>query len=91
MSTKVKFTDGVGFEPTEPFKVQWFSRPSQSTTLPTILWELAIKVYKIKRARCILTQIKKATWQYSMNIILITYRGCWNFVFKDRNVLLRDY
>jgi hypothetical protein len=29
--------EDVGFEPTGPFQVHWFSRPARSTTLPILL------------------------------------------------------
>src|SRR5471030_3307874 len=32
--------EGEGFEPPEPFRVQWFSRPPPSTTRPSLRVEL---------------------------------------------------
>ena len=33
--------EGEGFEPPEPFPVQWFSRPPPSTTRPSLRIELS--------------------------------------------------
>src|SRR3954466_11652051 len=33
--------EGEGFEPPEPFPVQWFSRPPPSTTRPSLRVEIA--------------------------------------------------
>lgn len=52
-------TEGVGFEPTEPLRVQRFSRPSQSTTLAPLrggkrFWLGERRGWKVGRQLCLL-------------------------------------
>src|SRR6478736_2151815 len=39
-----------GFEPPEPFRVQWFSRPPPSTTRPSLRIEIAPEPRRVERA-----------------------------------------
>ena len=36
MCSALNLAEGEGFEPPEPFRVQWFSRPPPSTTRPSL-------------------------------------------------------
>ena len=43
----VGLAEGEGFEPPEPFPVQWFSRPPPSTTRPSLRVEIARKSQRL--------------------------------------------
>src|SRR6266852_5298528 len=47
----IGLAEGEGFEPPEPLRVQWFSRPPPSTTRPSLPPSQASDASELRRAR----------------------------------------
>ena len=69
----------VGFEPTEPFRVHWFSRPARSTALPHFLIAILIILFNDK--------LVKREYDLTNSMILIVSRHFHCLMFQQMQII----